>query len=159
MIDDERDHNFVKYVTSEPVDAPLTEAWKALVASGLPLGVGDDGGRPACTERGLPDVGPLTEERIASIAKALAHPARVRILEQFACCVPRYAQEIVDECQLAQSTVSEHLRILRDADVLSTRRDGSKVWYCLRRSVLAEFAEAVEAFSLSRLAGAPHATA
>jgi ArsR family transcriptional regulator len=86
----------------------------------------------------------MTEERIAAIAKALGHPARVRILEQFDQCIPHIAGEIVAETDLAQSTVSEHLRILREADVLFTRRDGPRSWYCVRRSVLRAFARAVE---------------
>ena len=99
---------------------------------------------PPCSEEGLPDPRPLDDERIAQIAKGLAHPARVRILEQFDECQPHMAQEIVGECTLAQSTVSEHLRVLREAGILSARKDGPRVWYCLRRSVLLAFAEAVE---------------
>lgn len=99
---------------------------------------------PECTEEGLPPVPPLTEERLALIAKGLAHPARIRIIEQFEKCTPHIAQEIVAECDLAQSTVSEHLRILRQADILFARKDGPRTWYCLRRSVLREFARVVE---------------
>lgn len=99
---------------------------------------------PPCTEEGLPDPPEMTEERIAAIAKALGHPARVSILEQFHQCVPHIAGEIVAETDLAQSTVSEHLRILREADVLFTRKDGPRSWYCVRRSVLRAFASAVE---------------
>lgn len=98
---------------------------------------------PACDEAGLPDSGPMTAERIAQIAKALSHPARVRIVQQFCECQPHIVQEIVGECALAQSTVSEHLRILREADVVFARKDGPRTWYCLRRSVLREFAGAV----------------
>lgn len=104
--------------------------------------------RPACTEDGLPDPMPMTEEQIASIAKALGHPARIRILEQFDQCVPHIAGEIVDESGLAQSTVSEHLRILREADVLFSRKDGPRSWYCVRRSVLHAFARAIEDLAL-----------
>jgi len=102
---------------------------------------------PDCTESGLDDLAPLTEEHVARIAKGLAHPARIRIIEMFEECRPRIAQEIVNECTLAQSTVSEHLRILRDAEILFARRDGSRTWYCMRRSVLRRFGEAVLALS------------
>jgi ArsR family transcriptional regulator len=98
---------------------------------------------PACSEEGLPEPGPLTDERIAQIGKALGHPARIRILEQFAEHRCHMVQEIVGECTLAQSTVSEHLRILREADVLFARQDGPRVWYCVRRSVVAAYAAAV----------------
>jgi ArsR family transcriptional regulator len=99
---------------------------------------------PECSEAGLPDLPPMTEERLAQIAKALGHPARIHILEQFDKCIPHIAGEIVQECDLAQSTVSEHLRILREADVLFSRKDGPRNWYCVRRSVLRAFADAVE---------------
>ena len=93
---------------------------------------------PRCSEEELPQLAPLDEERIAQIAKALAHPERVRILAQFE------SREIVGESDLAQSTVSEHLRILREADLVFARKDGPRTWYCLRRSVLRTFAEAVD---------------
>lgn len=99
---------------------------------------------PRCSEEGLPDPSPLTEERVARIAKALANPARIRIVEQFDECRPHTASEIVSGCTLAQSTVSEHLRILREADVLFVTHDGPYAWYCLRRSVLRAFARAVQ---------------
>jgi DNA-binding transcriptional ArsR family regulator len=59
-------------------------------------------------------------------------------------CRPRTVHDIVADSNLAQSTVSEHLRILRDAEVVFVTRDGAWNWYCVRRSVLAEFAIAVE---------------
>jgi ArsR family transcriptional regulator len=90
----------------------------------------------------------MDDLRIAVIAKALAHPVRIRILEQFDECVPHVAGEIVDEAGLAQSTVSEHLRILREAGVLFSRKDGPRTWYCVRRSVLHAFARAVEDLAL-----------
>jgi ArsR family transcriptional regulator len=85
----------------------------------------------------------MTVDRIAQIAKALAHPARLRILGQFRVCRPHIVQEIVGECELAQSTISEHLRILREANLLFATKDGPRTWYCLRRSVLDEFSRAV----------------
>ena len=100
--------------------------------------------QPACSEDGMPNPAPMTDEYLAQIAKALGHPARVRILEQFDECVPHLAGDIVENCQLAQSTVSEHLRILREADILFARKDGPRTWYCVRRSVLHAFARAME---------------
>jgi len=93
---------------------------------------------PMCDLHDHAEPGPLSEARIAAIAKALAHPARIRILEQFIECDPQIAQEIVDESDLAQSTISEHLRLLREADLLTGTRDGPRTWYCMRRAVLRE---------------------
>lgn len=100
-----------------------------------------------CTEEGLPDPGLMSDERIAEIAKALAHPVRVEILRQFECRTPQMVQQIVAEGTLAQSTVSEHLRILREAGLLFARRDGPRTWYCMRRSVLNSYLDAVRELS------------
>ncbi len=105
---------------------------------------------PACTEDGLPEPSVMTLERIALVAKALGHPARLRIVQAFEECRPKIAQEIVAESALAQSTVSEHLRILREAEVLYARKDGSRTWYCLRRSVVRDFTNAVQDLAVER---------
>lgn len=99
---------------------------------------------PDCWGDGTADPIPLSDERVAQIAKALAHPARLGILEQFEECQPHIATEIVGGCALAQSTVSEHLRILREAGILVTRKDGPRIWYCMRRDVLRDFVRAVD---------------
>ena len=99
---------------------------------------------PVCAEQQLPEVGDFGPDRVAQVSKALGHPARVRIVAQFEQDEPHFAQEIVGGCDLAQSTVSEHLRILREADVLHTIKDGPRTWYCLRRAVLRAYARAVE---------------
>ena len=96
-----------------------------------------------CTEDGLVDPEPMDDGRIAEIAKALAHPVRVSILRQFECRTPQMVQAIVEEGTLAQSTVSEHLRILREAGLLFARKDGPRTWYCMRRSLLDRYLDAV----------------
>lgn len=98
---------------------------------------------PACGARDVPDPEPLSAERVAEVAKALAHPVRVRILEQFMEHKPHTAQDIVDEFELAQSTISEHLRILRSAGLLIPTSDGPRTWHCLRRTLIRQFAAAV----------------
>ena len=90
----------------------------------------------------------LNDEKAAQIAKALSHPARLKILRQFQDGRPRMAAEIVEQCTLAQSTVSEHLRILRQADLLSATKEGARTWYCMRRAVLKAFARRVESLTL-----------
>ena len=102
---------------------------------------------PDCREADLADPLPLTPERIAEIAKGLAHPTRVSILGQFRDGQPRMAQDIVAGCTLAQSTVSEHLRVLREAEILVAHKDGPRIWYCLRSSVLRQFVQGLEALT------------
>lgn len=71
------------------------------------------------------------DEDIASIAKALGHPARIRIirllLEKQSCI----GCDIVDEVGLAQSTVSEHMRILKSAGVIVGEVERPRVCYSL----------------------------
>lgn len=73
---------------------------------------------------------------IAEYAKALAHPARVaivRLLAQKQTCI---CGDIVDELPLAQSTVSQHLKALKDAGLIQGSIDGTKVCYCLHTEAL-----------------------
>lgn len=85
-----------------------------------------------------------SERRLAAVAKALGHPARVRIVRLIAERGECVTGELVDAMPLAQSTVSEHLRILRAAGVLQGEVDGDRPHYCIDleavRSFLAELA-------------------
>jgi ArsR family transcriptional regulator len=79
----------------------------------------------------LPERGAASDEALAALAKALGHPARVRILrlliERNACV----CGDIVDELPLAQSTVSQHLKVLKDAGLVRGEIDGPRVCYCV----------------------------
>ena len=99
---------------------------------------------PDCRDEDWLDPADLSTDDLARIAKGLAHAARLGILHQFRAHEPHIAREIVGECDLAQSTVSEHLRILREAGLLEATKDGPRTWYCLRRAVLRQFAGALE---------------
>ncbi len=81
---------------------------------------------------------PDADERIAEVARALGHPARIRIvkllLEREACI----GGDIVEEIGLAQSTVSEHLRILKEAGVVVGEIERPRVCYSLSSERLAE---------------------
>lgn len=68
---------------------------------------------------------------IASIAKALAHPARLRIIRLLMEKQTCIGCDIVDEVGLAQSTVSEHLRILKASGVITGEVEHPRVCYSL----------------------------
>jgi ArsR family transcriptional regulator, arsenate/arsenite/antimonite-responsive transcriptional repressor len=70
-------------------------------------------------------------ETLARLAWAVAHPARVRIVRLLADRSTCVCGEIVDELPLAQSTVSQHLKILKEAGLIDGEVDGPKVCYCL----------------------------
>lgn len=75
--------------------------------------------------------GPEADEELAKLAKAIGHPARVRILRLLSRKEARVCSQIVDELPLAQSTVSEHLRILKEAGLVRSSQDGPRVGYCI----------------------------
>ncbi len=74
----------------------------------------------------VPDDGTL-----AQLAKALGHPARIRILRLLASRETCITGDVVAELPLAQSTVSEHLRILRDAGLVQATPVGTRSAYCI----------------------------
>ena len=80
-------------------------------------------------------------EELADLAKALAHPARIRILRLLLATPGCIGGDIVDAVGLAQSTVSEHLRILKAAGIISGEIDGPRVCYALNPDALAPLAE------------------
>jgi ArsR family transcriptional regulator, arsenate/arsenite/antimonite-responsive transcriptional repressor len=97
---------------------------------------------PACCPVAEPEFdlrpveGPDADEELALLAKAVGHPARVRILRLLSRKEARVCSQIVGELPLAQSTVSEHLRILKEAGLIRSREDGPRVGYCINAPVL-----------------------
>ena len=84
------------------------------------------------------------EETVAILAKALAHPARIRILRLLLATPGCIGGTIVDAVGLAQSTVSEHLRILKAAGVITGEIDGPRVCYALDPLALQPLATFIE---------------
>jgi ArsR family transcriptional regulator len=80
--------------------------------------------------------GPDADEELAKLAKAIGHPARVRILRMLSQKEARVCSQIVDELPLAQSTVSEHLRILKEAGLVRSSQDGPRIGYCIQYQTL-----------------------
>jgi ArsR family transcriptional regulator len=80
--------------------------------------------------------GAAADEELAKLAKAIGHPARVRIMRMLSRKEARVCSQIVGELPLAQSTVSEHLRILKDAGLVRSSQDGSRVGYCINFDTL-----------------------
>jgi ArsR family transcriptional regulator, arsenate/arsenite/antimonite-responsive transcriptional repressor len=69
-------------------------------------------------------------EEIARLAKALGHPARVQIMRFLMEREECMAGAIVEELPLAQSTVSQHLKVLREAGLIHGEVDGLRICYC-----------------------------
>ena len=83
-----------------------------------------------------PVEGPDAEEELAVLCKAVGHPARVQILRLLVRRNVCICGDIVDELPLAQSTVSQHLKVLKDAGLIRGDIDGPRVCYCVEPHVL-----------------------
>lgn len=83
-----------------------------------------------------PVEGEEADQELAALAKALGHPARVQILrllvEREACI----CGDIVEVLPLAQSTVSQHLKVLKEAGLIRGSVEGPRVCYCIEPRTL-----------------------
>jgi ArsR family transcriptional regulator len=81
------------------------------------------------------------DERLARLAKALGHPARVKLLRVLIQREECVCGELCAELPLAQSTVSQHLKVLRDAGLVHGEIDGPRTCYCADTARLAQLRE------------------
>lgn len=73
------------------------------------------------------------QERLARYAKALGHPVRVYVLEllgQQSCC---YSGDLSDELPIAKSTLSQHLKELKDAGLIQGEIEAPRIKYCVNK--------------------------
>ena len=89
----------------------------------------------------LPEV--AWAEELAKLSWALAHPARVRIVLLLLSRTSCICGEIVEEMSLAQSTVSQHLKILKEAGLVQGEIDGPRVCYCINTPAMAKLKKLV----------------
>lgn len=78
------------------------------------------------------------QNEIAIIAKALGHPARVAIIEYLLQVNKCICGDIVNELPLAQPTVSQHLKELKNARIIKGDIEGNTICYCLDEKVIAK---------------------
>jgi ArsR family transcriptional regulator len=95
---------------------------------------------PAPESNEGPDLRPVegdeADEELAILAKAVGHPARVQILRLLVRREACICGDIVEELPLAQSTVSQHLKVLKDAGLVRGEIDGPRVCYCVEPRTL-----------------------
>ncbi len=72
-----------------------------------------------------------TQERLSRMLKALGNPIRFQIMETLAECESCITQDIVDKTPLAQSTISQHLKVLREAGLIHGEIEGPATCYCI----------------------------
>jgi ArsR family transcriptional regulator len=91
--------------------------------------------------RSKPDSVEVESEAVARLAKALAHPARVLILQTLLRRTTCIGCDLVEETGLAPSTTSEHLRILKEAGVIVVEIERPRVCYSLNPKALEPLAK------------------
>jgi ArsR family transcriptional regulator, arsenate/arsenite/antimonite-responsive transcriptional repressor len=90
---------------------------------------------------------------VARVMAALAHPARLRIVRQLSCLDASCCKEIVAGLDLAQSTVSQHLKILVEAGLVRFRQSGQSSHYSIDPAAFAHVAALVD--NMARLCCPP----
>ena len=86
------------------------------------------------------------ENELADFANAISHPARVAILKEIARREECICGEIVEFLPLAQSTVSQHLKELLKAELISGSVDGAKSCYCINWKTFEKFEKTFNEF-------------
>ena len=71
------------------------------------------------------------QNQIATIAKAMGHPARIAIIEYLMKANECICGDIVNELPLAQPTVSQHLKELKNANIIKGNIEGTAICYCI----------------------------
>ena len=85
----------------------------------------------------------LDADALAEMCKALGHPSRIRIVEHLKSIDRCVCGEIVQILPLAQSTVSQHLKVLKDAGIVRGEVEGPRTCYCLDKEMLRRFKASV----------------
>lgn len=85
----------------------------------------------------------VDEELLASMCKALAHPARVKLLNYLADYGTCYFGKLTDVLPLAPSTISQHVTILKEAGLINASEDNTRTCYCVNPQRLAELKELI----------------
>jgi DNA-binding transcriptional ArsR family regulator len=87
----------------------------------------------------------MADDRLVRQLKALAHPIRLGMMERLAHEPEICACELGDAFEVSQPTVSEHLRVLREAGLVRTRRQGTTICYAAAPEALADIAQVIAA--------------
>lgn len=77
----------------------------------------------------------IKQNELAKYAKALAHPARIAIIEQILEANQCICNDLVEKMPLSQSTISQHLAELKHAGIIKGEIDGTKICYCIDQKV------------------------
>ncbi len=88
---------------------------------------------------GTAETSDFSAVELATLAKALGHPARVQIVRFLLSRTSCMCGDIVEHLPLAQSTVSQHLKMLKESGLIRGTIDGPRTCYCVEPKVLERF--------------------
>lgn len=86
------------------------------------------------------------QNRLAQMMKALAHPARIAIIQQLLKTNTCICGDLVNELGLAQATISQHLKELKNVGLIQGNIEGTSVCYCVDEKVWKQFKKELEGF-------------
>ncbi|NER12267.1 metalloregulator ArsR/SmtB family transcription factor [Leptobacterium flavescens] len=86
------------------------------------------------------------QNRIATVAKAIGHPARVAILQHIIKTRSCICGDLVDEIGLAQPTISQHLKELKNIGIIKGNIEGTSVCYCIDDTTWKEYRDLLGLF-------------
>jgi len=86
------------------------------------------------------------QNKLAGMMKALAHPARIAIIQHLLKTQACICGELVEELGLAQATISQHLKELKNVGIIQGNIEGTSVCYCIDPKVWNQFKNVFDAF-------------
>jgi ArsR family transcriptional regulator len=95
----------------------------------------------------------MDQKDLARISKALSDPTRLRIFEGLSPRKEMYCGQVVEKCGLTPGTISHHLKILADANLIETRRDGQFIYMRSRPETIREYGRALAKMAGKKMAG------
>jgi ArsR family transcriptional regulator, arsenate/arsenite/antimonite-responsive transcriptional repressor len=95
----------------------------------------------------------MDQKELARIAKALSDPTRLRIFQSVSSAGEMFCGQVVERCGLSPGTTSHHLKILSDANLIETRREGQFVYMKPRPETIREYGRALAKLARQKAAG------
>ncbi|MCG2617181.1 metalloregulator ArsR/SmtB family transcription factor [Terrimonas sp. NA20] len=89
------------------------------------------------------------QNKLAQMMKALAHPARIAILQYLVKSQACICGDLVEELGLAQATISQHLKELKSVGLIQGTIEGTSVCYCIDPKVWNQYRSAFDTFFVS----------
>jgi ArsR family transcriptional regulator len=95
----------------------------------------------------------MDQKELARVSKALSDPTRLRIFGGLSSDKEMFCGQVVEKCGLTPGTISHHLKILADADLITTRREGQFIYMRSRPETIREYGRALARMAGKKMAG------